>query len=68
MRELPVRLPPMAPPKRAGPWRDATFFLISFLAVFVGGSLTGSSRIGEPSPSDARSSARPGFPTVSKQG
>ena len=36
MRELPVRLPPMAPPKRAGPWRDATFFLISFLAVFVG--------------------------------
>ena len=35
MRELGVRLPPSPPPKRGRPWRDAFFFLVSFLAVFI---------------------------------
>ena len=37
MRQLPVQLPP--PPgnnsgRRGGPWREAVFFLIAFVAVF----------------------------------
>jgi len=36
MRELNVRLPPQAPAPRSSPWRDALFFLASFLAAFLG--------------------------------
>jgi len=39
MRELPARLPPPPVSPSGGPWRDATFFLIAFLAMFGGALL-----------------------------
>ncbi len=36
MRQLSVRLPSQAPKPPANPWREAFFFLASFLAVFIG--------------------------------
>ena len=39
MRELPARLPLPPAPRGGGPWREAAFFLIAFLAVFGGAFL-----------------------------
>ena len=39
MRELAVRLNPPPPPPRGGAWREAFFFLVSFLATFGGAVL-----------------------------
>ncbi len=39
MRELPARLPPPPVLPRGGPWREAIFFLVAFLAMFGGALL-----------------------------
>jgi len=39
MRELPARLPLPPSPRRGGPWREAIFFLVAFLAMFGGALL-----------------------------
>lgn len=39
MRELPARLPPPPVSHRGGPWREAIFFLVAFLAMFGGALL-----------------------------
>ena len=39
MRELPARLPPPPIVRSGGPWRDAIFFLIAFMAMFGGALL-----------------------------
>ena len=39
MRDLPVKLEAPKLKRRGGPWREATFFLIAFLAMFGGAIL-----------------------------
>ncbi len=39
MRELPARLPPPPVSQPGGPWREAIFFLVAFLAMFGGALL-----------------------------